>query len=301
MTTVEKILLDVRALFDELSKNGTLLPESTVADMNLSAIRFVDMAQKELFSTGNIYKTMKITQKEPVNLLGNSEYEIRVFEGTDYTTDEKIANAYYFETDDSGIVQVQEHNSGIWQTIETINVADSDKMISYKGIITPTTAGNLIRLNFTGTTLYKFQNVALYREPFKATKIPNYKPYLEYIMPSDFRVLKEIIFEDERGGYIAVPNYKWEGFKSLYVDRNFIGNLRIIYKSVPITITNKNDVLEIDDITANAITYYVASKVAPHEMKELTNFFEEKYNELKQASKITTPASEQTIQDVYRW
>ena len=85
----------------------------------------------------------------------------------------------------------------------------------------------------------------------------------------------------------------------MYVNYYYEGEIRVIYKPVPTTITSTSQTLEIDDITANAVTYYVASKISPFENKELVNFFEGKYNELKAESFIKMPSSEQAILDFY--
>lgn len=299
-TTVEKIILDVRALFDELSKNGTILGEATVADLQVSAIRLVDMAQKELFRTGNVYRKFEVTQKNPVNLLGKFQgYDVKVFDGTDYTTAEVLAKCYYFEADDEGSCVIEEKQAGVWQTLTTIALVSATSMQAYKGLITPTTAGNLIRLRLTGTTYYKYQNIGLFKEPFKVDKIPDYRPWIKYTMPSDFRMVDKLIEEFPERQYQASSSYKWEGFNELWLNYEYTGTVRVIYKPVPITITTKAQNLEVDDITANAITYYVAAKIAPHEMSELTSFFEQKFNELKLESFIKMPSSEQTIIDVY--
>lgn len=300
MTTAQKIVLDVRALFDELSKNGTLLGEAVVADLNLSALRFIDMAQKELFRTGNFYKKFEITQKNPNNLLGKfAGFEIREFNGTDYITPEVQARSYYFEADDTGTCVVEEKEGGTWQTLVTINLASSTAMQVYKGLLTPTTVGNLIRLRFTGTTYYKFQNIGLFKEPFKADRIQDYRPWIKYTMPADFRMTDKVVEEFPERQYQLSSNYKWEGFNELWVNYYYEGTLRVIYKPVPATVTALTDVLEVDDITANAITYYVAAKIAPHENKDIIMLCENKFKELKLESFIKMPSSEQAIIDVY--
>jgi hypothetical protein len=301
MTTVEKVLLDVRALFDELTKNGTLLGESAVADMQASGIRFVDLAQKELYRTGNFYKKFEVTQKNPVNLLENNNgFELLEFIGTDYITHEHLAKSYYFEADDEGQCVIEEYESGAWIMLEMITLASASSMQVYKGLIPPTTtANNFVRLRFTGISYYKMQNIAMFKEPFKVDKIPNYRAWIKYEMPSDFRLVDSVIEEYPLSTRSVVGNYKWEGFKELWVDYFYQGTIVVIYKPVPTTVTALTDVLEIDDITANAIVYYVAAKIAPHENKDIITICENKYRELKIESSITSPATEQTIEDVY--
>jgi hypothetical protein len=302
-TTVEKIILDVRALLDELTKKGVLIPNATVADLEAKGIRLVDMAQKELYNIGNIYNKFEITQKNPINMFGNfANFDVKEFKGTDQLlplTSGYAARSYYFEADDTGSCIIEELQAGTWQTLTTIPLVASTSMVVYKGQFTPTTIGNLIRFRFTGTTYYKYQNVALFSEPFKLDRIPNYRPWIKYDMPGDFRMTDAVIEEFPERQYQRSSNYKWEGFKELWVNYYYIGTIRVIYKPIPTTITSKTDVLQVDDVTVNAITYYVGAKLAAHDYPELTNFFEQKYNEIILKSVIRNPSSEETIVDVY--
>jgi hypothetical protein len=300
MTTAEKILLDVRTLLDELTKKGVLIPESTIADLIAKGIRLIDMAQKELYSVGNFYKKFEITQKNPDSLFGKfNGFEILEFKGTDIIKGDCAGRVYYFEADDEGQCIIEELDGGAWQTLATINITTSTGMNAYKGILTPTTSGNLLRMRFTGSTYYKIQNYAFYSEPFKTDRIPNYRPWIKYTMPSDFRLIDTVIEEFPVRQYTKSSSYKWEGFNELWVDYHFLGTLRVVYKPVPKTITDKADILEVDDITANAITYSVGAKLAMHDYPELTSYFEQKYNEILLKSMLKSPASEQAIIDVY--
>lgn len=300
MTTVNKILLDVRALMDELTKKGALIPDISVADLVAKGVRMVDMAQKELYSIGNYYKKFEVTQKNPDNLFGKfANFDIKEFKGEDITFPDHVAKSYYFEADDEGNCVIEEYESGSWRTLTTINMIEADSMQVYKGLITPTTTGNRIRLRFTGTTYYKFQNVALFAEPFKASKVPNYRPWIKYDMPSDFRMTNLVVEEYPERQYRESSTYKWEGFKELWVNYYYEGTIRLIYKPVPTTIESVDDVLDIDDITANAITYYVGAKLSAHDYPELTSYFEQRYNEVAQSSNMNKPAQETIIKDSY--
>jgi hypothetical protein len=298
-TTVQKILYDVRALLDEYSEDGVVISPDSVADINAKGILFVDMAQKELFRTGNMFKTYKLVNKPWENKLGRfSNFDVQIFEGTDqyYPESGVEAKAYYFEVDSDFTVVIEEFEAGAWQTLQTITAVITENT-SYKGNITPSTAGNLIRLRFTGNYAYHHKNRALFNVSFKT--VPDYRPWVKYSMPSDFRMVDVVVQEYPERQYSRDASYKWEGFKDMYVNYFFDGEIRVIYKPVPVTITALTDTLEVDDTTANAISYYVAAKLAPFENKELVNFFEQKYNELKMESFIRMPSSEQAIVDVY--
>ena len=301
MTTVSKILLDARALLDELTDKGVQISDDDVADLMAKGVRFVDMAQKELYATGNLFDKFEFTQKNPDNLFGRLLFDIKEFKGEDVIIDKdgRVAKSYYFEADDEGTCIIEEFESGSWQTLYTIPLVSSTAMVQYKGLITPTTVGNLIRFRFTGTTYYKIQNYALFSEPFKASKIPDFRPWVKYTMPTDFRITDAVIEEFKDRQYIRSSNAKWEGYNEIWVNYFFEGTMRVVYKPVPITITTQSQTLQLDDITVNAITYYVAAKLAAHDYPELVNYFEGKYNEILLKSVMKNPASEQAIIDVY--
>lgn len=298
-TTVQKLLYDVRALLDEYSDDGVVISADEVADINAKGILFVDMAQKELFRTGNLYKTYKIINKPYANGLGaHTNFDLVDYLGVPqyYPLNGIQAQAYYFEVSSDFTVNIQEFEAGVWSTLATITAVITENT-AYKGKISPTTAGNLIRLEFTGAYAYRHKNRALWNIPFKT--VPDYRPWIKFEMPADFRMLDQIVQEYPERQYAKDPNSKWEGFRDLYINYYFDGEMRIVYKPVPTTITTLAQTLELDDITVNAITYYVAAKLAPFENKSLVNFFEGRYNELKMESYIRMPSSEQAIVDVY--
>lgn len=300
-TTAQQIFYDARALIDELTDEGVLIPAADVADMQSKSILFIDMAQKELYSLGKLFKTHEFTRKAYENLIG-SGFDVAEYAGTAqyYPENGAVAKAYYFEVDGEAMVAVQELQAGVWSDLITITVPNTvTSMIAYKGVITPSAAGNLVRLKFAGTYQYIHQNRALFAAPFSAARVPAYRPWVKYTMPTDFRACDSIIEEYPPMVYGQEPSVKWEGYKDLYVNYYYEGTVRIVYKPVPITITAITDTLEIDDITSKLIGYYVAARLAVFENPSLVNYFEQKFNELKLSVFVNTPQTEQTIIDVY--
>lgn len=302
-TTAQQIFYEVRALLDEYTDEGVITPDVDVADLQAKSILFIDMAQKELYKYGKLFKTFEFTNMPYENQLGTqTSFDIVEYDGTVqyYPETGVVAKAYYFEADGEATVTVQEFQGGTWTDLITVNVPNTvTSMTKYKGVITPTTTGNLIRLKFAGSYYYKHQNRALFKQPFSASRVPDYRPWVKVTMPSDFRMVDAIINEFPERQYQKDANFKWEGFKDLYVNYFYEGSIRVVYKPVPTTITAITDTLEIDDITAKAISYYVAAKLAPFENQSLVSYFEGKYSEIKMDSTINMPQSEQPIVDVY--
>ena len=302
--TVRQLFLKARTLLDEYSDDGVLIPESEVIDMQGKSILLADMGQKELYRIGKLYNTFEFYNKPAPNLLGLfSNFDIVDFIGTPqyYPSATGIAGAkaYYFEADGEGTVKVEENQSGVWVALVTIAIPSTiTSPTAYKGLITPLSSTNNIRLTFTGSTHYRHSNRCLFSYPFAVGKIPDYRAWVKITMPSNFQSRDQIIEEKSTGYTNSIP-YKWEGHKDLYISYNFEGSVRVIYKPVPTPLTLIDDVLEIDDITAQGVVYYIAGKLAPFENKELVNFFESKYSEIKIENSRPQPAIESEITDFY--
>jgi len=68
-------------------------------------------------------------------------------------------------------------------------------------------------------------------------------------------------------------------------------------KAEPNTFTTIDSVTEVNYKADQAIVYYIAARLAPFENKELVNFFDDKYEQLKR--KCSNKATEVQITDVY--
>jgi hypothetical protein len=303
--TVRSLFSKARTLLDEYTDDGVLIPEAEVIDMQEKSVLLADMAQKELHKIGKLYNVLEFNNKPAPNLLGPfSNFEIIDFIGTPqyYPNSTGIAGAkaYYFEADGEGTVKIEENQSGVWTTLTTITIPNTvTSPTAYKGLITPLSSTNLIRLTFDGTTHYRHSNRCLFSYPFALAKIPAYRAWVKTEMPSNFQSRDQIIEETATRQYVQSIAYKWEGWKDLYINYYFEGNIRVVYKPVPTPLTDIDDVLEIDDITAQGVVYYIAARLAPFENKELVNFFEGKFGELKLENTRTQPATEEQIIDVY--
>lgn len=299
--TVNDIWLKTRVLIDEYTEEGAMIPESEIVDLRNKSIVLSDMAQKELFRSGGLFKTFEFLAKKPKNLLNNG-FEVFDFIGDPIyipnTYGINKAKSYFFEVNGQGTARIEEQQGTSWETIITIPF-DTTITTQFKGTVVASNPSNLVRLVFDGTTHYFYSNMAFYDIPYAPNKIPQYKPFYRVEMPSDFKSLSQIIKETASGGYENYVHYRWEGFRDLYVNYRFEGNIRIQYSPVPDTLVNLTDVLQIDDITAEAIPYYVAARLSPFEQAELVSFFEGKYQDLKTQSFIKQPSSSENIVDVY--
>jgi hypothetical protein len=60
--TVQDILYDVRALYDEYSEDGNILPSSEVQSIESNGLRFINMGLSEVYKHLEYYKTFDFTQ-----------------------------------------------------------------------------------------------------------------------------------------------------------------------------------------------------------------------------------------------
>jgi hypothetical protein len=303
METVKSLFDKARALLNIYTEDGVQIPEADYADLQAKAVPLADMAQKELYKTGRLYNIYEFDNKPAPNLLGlHSNFNIVDFTGTPqyYPNETGIvgAKAFYFEVNkDTAIVTIEENQGGAWVTIATPTITNGITIFTgYRGTITAT--GN-VRMKFNGTTHYRHVNRCLFSYPFALADIPEYSPWYKKTMPANFRNIDAVVEEYPERQYTNAVNYKKEGFKDLKINYYFEGKFRVIYKPVPVTLTSIDDVLEIDDITAQAIVYYIAARLAPFKKKELVVFFETKYAELKIESLADAPITTTTIVDIY--
>lgn len=300
-------------LMDELSDTGTINPTQT-KEYKYRAPYLLDMWQKEMAKSGDLYKTFEISCFRKKNLLGDlNHFKAIEHTGTDQTYEAVGANCFYFEVDGDCTVTITENgvpvsgkyifNGGTETDFTgTIDITVPDGTTTFlpcKGILT--TAGGNVAIKFSGTYYYKHTNRALC--PYKyasADKVPDFKPWYKITMPADFKSRTQVIDEYPMWQYEEDTSHKWEGNNELYIQFGYEGIVRIKYIPIPAKITDLSQSIEIDDITAISGAYYLAEHFAMADQNdELANRCRNKFNELKLESNIKAPLTFQQIIDVY--
>lgn len=291
--TAQNLFKEIKALFDELSNKGVLISEEKTKDMELKAIEFLSMAQREIYDMGNYFKVFTHIQTPFENQL-DENFDIKTFTGTDFTTEGVNAKAYYFEIDDDSTVTIQELIGETWTPLEVLTCTSSDGFTPYRGSIT---TSRKVRLVFSGTTFYRYRNIAMWDILFKV--IPDYGEWIQVELPDDFMNIADIVEITEEDGYLRKGDYKLEGQRNMFVTNNFEGIIRMTYHPVPPKITSLDDEIVVDDIHSDMMVYYAASKIAPSEQPSLTNYFEEKYQLLRVQLRKPVQNGFTKIKDVY--
>lgn len=291
---------EVRAMLSEWTEDGSIIPDVDIADIQAKFLKFINMGQRALHKIGGMEKTYEFFHKPFENLLGNS-FESKEFIGdiVYIPSQDGVLNAknYIIEVNNEITIDIQENQSGTWVTLSTIAVPNTVSIFtSYKGLITAT--GN-VRIRLSGSTFCRYQNYAMFSEPFKLTQIPSYRPYSKIELPSDFNTIDKIVKEDEYGNYYQFSDYKFEDKNNFYINWNFEGNVRLVYNPTPIKITALTDDIQVNDVFSNALVYFCTSKIAVDGYQELVNFAEQLYNEELIKIQNPEPANFEQIEDVY--
>lgn len=300
-TTAQQVFNLAMALIDEVLDDGTI----SVSDTKTYAAKspqLITMGQNELYSVGEYFKTLEISNKPPSSILGNtSGMDYIEFIGNELTKEGNgSVKAYYFEVDGECTVYIEDYN-GAWNTLATISVPDTvTDFTPYKGIVTPSNGATRSRIRFTGTYRYLITNYAMFSVPYQTSRVPDYRPWIKKEMPSDFKTIDQIIDEYPQRQYAKDSTYKWEGKKDLYINYFYEGNIRIVYKPIPTTVAALTQTLEIDDITATTVLpYFLAAHLQLDENSDNANYFLQRYEQLKALATIKSPVSVENIVDIY--
>lgn len=256
-------------LINEYSNNGSLISAAQNADYLNRMNNLADTAQKEIATVRKIHAVYNISQNPILNQLGLTKgFDIEQHLDTDHTTTVATGSkSYYFEVDRQATIYIEEQISGVWTVLQTISVPSSVReFTAYKGLITPSSSTNAVRIRFSGTYPYNIRYRALYAYTFpSASDVPDYRPYIRYTMPADFMELKKVSHETDPRQYVSLTDYKWEGKKTFVVNYYHKGGFIIEYYRLPTTITSSTDEntyeFEVDVEAQELIPYYLGAHV----------------------------------------
>lgn len=297
--TANDVFMITLALSGDLDDNGVA---DDVTDLQVRTPGILTSLQAEHLKTGDIYSTFEISNKPVTNMLGyKSGHDYVEFLGEDIT---KEANgnvkAYYFEVSDDAVVYIEDYTSA-WNILATITCTPTTGgYTAYKAKVTPTAGATKSRLRFSGTNRYVFTNYAMFSAPFASNNdVPVYRPWVEKQMPSDFKSIDQITEEYPIIQYSKISNFKWEGRNKLFIDYYYEGNIRIVYRPIPTTITAMTDTLQVDDVTARSVLPWGLAMEFYKDDDVKFTYFERRYKEMKANAIIKQPVGESQIVNIY--
>ncbi len=288
-------------LINKRLSNGTINP-TTTSIYKARATGILTLWQNEIAKNGDFFNTYEISQKPYTNLFGyDSGFDIKEYFGTQDLSIEcdGSVRTYYFEADAPCVVTIEDYTNG-WNVLYTQTIpSTTTSYTAFKGTVTPTNGATRSRIRVTGGTYARITNYALFNISFYTGREPIYRPWIKYTMPSDFKSVEEIIEEFPVKRYEKSASYKWEGRKDLYINYNYEGSLRVIYKPIPITITDLAQTLQVDEITSMSGAYFLAAHLLLVEDPGSASYFNERYQDLKSESNLKQPSAEVKIEDIY--
>jgi hypothetical protein len=306
------------AIIDELSDTGTV-NDAQIKEYKYRAPYLLDLWQGGASGSGDLFKTYEVSCfRKTNNLIDTTSFRTVEHLDTDltYETDKKT-NCFFFSVDSAASVYVEELIAGTWTNcngtyitdggvatafVGLINaVGNTSSYKDYKGILSPASPTNKIRLRFSGSYYYRFANRALSPNKYQtADKVPDFKPWYKLDMPADFKSRTQVVDEYSDWQYEEDTSHKWENGNELFVQFGYEGIIRINYIPLPGKITSLTQAIEVDEITARSGAHYLAKYFALSDQNtDLANVCSAAYKEIKQDSMIKQPLTNSEIIDIY--
>lgn len=269
------------------SAGGYLLAGKRVQDYKNKRNTLANDAQQELARVSKIDGIHKIT-RNTVKPIASSSFNLRQHLNTDMVICGGVGvRAYHLMVDGEATIYIEEETApDVWSILALINVPGvvSD-FVKYKGIVTPSDDENAVRLRASGSYPYNLKNCALWVELFKnANTVPDYAPFVEYVLPEDFMGVNENIqVNDELRFALSKIDYSKVDLK-IIIPYALVGELLIYYFKLPTTIdenTSDNYEFELTNTLAlTAIPYYMAGVMIAEDIGDMSNFCMQRYSEL---------------------
>jgi len=288
--------------------NGIVVPSARNNDYLLLHNTLANSAQIEIAQIKKIHAKYSITQNPIDNQLGKYQgFDIVQHLDTDITDMQATGSrAYYFEVDNDATIYFEEYTGGAWVSIKTsISHVGVGGFTAYKGLLSPSSVVNDVRVRFGGNYPYNVRNRALYAYTFSSVaNIPDYTPYVSYILPADFMELNKVVYRGDTNVYDNYMGYKWEGRKTIVLSYYDAGSFDILYFKYPTAITSASlDTVEfeVDAEAQQLIPLYVASKWVAEEKPTMSAILFNEYRlKLSQLSDVDV-IGDNTIYSMDGW
>ena len=212
-----------------------------------------------------ITKSVKIAQKEILNLVAESVYDqiIQFADTFTWTVDE--GQSYYFECSGVGTCEIYVDDV----LADTLDIDNLNSYEVFKGLI-ENPDKKKVKLTFTTSYPMGVKNFAVYAENFpEAEDVTPFTSKIKYDMSAlaeDFYMIdpQGIYYEGAYPKYLQTSDFFQEGTKLLILDRDMIGNFTVYYRAYPMEITAETDgdtVLPLDPEVYALLPLYMASQL----------------------------------------
>lgn len=285
-------------ILDEATKKGIELPATKNADYRSKFNELLYQSLKYIAGIIKIPAVFQVTQNPVPNQLGLlKEFDIQQYlPGNNKVYTQTGTKSYYFEVDNIGTIIVAVNGA----TVKTIENTVKRVFTAHK-FNTGATSTDTVAITFTGAYPYNIRNIALYAYAFPTDDdIPEYTPYVEYDMPSNFMSFDSVVLKSDPRVYEMYKAYRWENNKKVILEYYRKGSFDIHYFKYPAEIlpTALDTVeLEIEDKAVELVALDVAIKATAADNASLSSwlrsiFIERVQNianeEIAQETQITT-------------
>lgn len=299
-----RTIADCKALFlsylDEATKKGVALPSTKNADYVSKFNTFLYDSEVYIANMVKIPSVMNVTQNPIPNQLGLLQgFDLQQFlPGKDKVLTGIGTKSYYFEVDNLATILIKVN--GV--VVSTLTNLTKGTYTAYKGNITAL-ASDTVTITFTGNYPYNIRNTALYAYSFPADNdVPDYKPYVEYSLPSDFMSFDSVTIKSDPRVYEKYIAYKWEITKKIVLNYYDKGSFEIYYFKYP-TFKSASSLdttpMDIEDRAIDLVVLDAGVKSTSADNPALSSWLLQQFNN-RANNIINTPQQSDTqIQTIY--
>ncbi len=303
----------VLQLLNKYSTRGKELAPSKTADIRLKIESFINTEIMDLATTTGKLRASKSYVVKPVyNELSRDTSSIKShLPGQDFAIELTGAKSYFFEVQGPATVTIDENVSGAWVNLETIEITETKpEFTEYKGLITPSSVTNRVRLNFSGDYVYNYRYYVLYPYPWPASEdVQQHRPYFLFDLPEDYLDVESVMIRrDQRQWVPNVGHIIDLANRKIGLNRYQEGEVLLSYyrepKLIILTGVEEVDDAQIIDATpdgAYALALGVASLVTAKQYPEISAYLNNLYEVKKTNMLDNESAYTQAIISVNGW
>jgi len=234
----------------------------------------------------------------------------------DYPVTQTGALSYFVEVSGHYNIVIEESIAGVWTTLVTLTPTVGSEPTTFtelKGLLTPSSALNSVRMRLTGNYIYPYRNYVLYPYSFpSAALVQQCRPHFLYALPADFLKLKDVMIRRDVRQWIPYTNYLLTNDKQIGINRYDTGEFMLNYYRKPtllvytgVDLTDDAQAIDLTDDAARLIPYYAAGQILgtssdPTEVPKGTKLLNQ--YEIKKGNIVATDISYSgQIVNVYNW
>lgn len=246
-------------LINSYSADGITLPLSDTADFRLACNDFINTAYYKAIQYDPIEAVFSITQNAIPNLLNvYSSFNLVQHLDADYIVSATGVKSYYLEVDHPATIYFEESIGGAWTNLATLNVSNITSFTAYRGLLTPSSSLNTVRIRFSGPYPYNIRRTALYGYTFASVSdIPKFQPYISYPLPDDYIRLNKLVQNSDDRMHQTMIDYSIEK-KNLLINYFYSGSFDAFYFKRPNPLVLDTDVPETQIQNHNYLAYFAA-------------------------------------------